>query len=527
MINSRNNVYSLLSSLLEEYHYNIFRSDWDKEVKRMNFSPTLPMISQILMTFGVDNFIAKVPSDKISLLPDHFLALFKNQGVFMTVLVLKSPSFVEITDIQTGNVQKITYQDALGKWTGYIISIKEKSVVTQAPNVCIKGEYSKKFLVGVISMFLISSFYLFYSYRIPVSVIALLLIGITGSFISWLSLQTSLGYYNQKVQSVCHLIKGGDCFSVIHSVGSKLLRNISLSDLSFLFMVYSTITAYCAVFDYNILFINKLLIIPSVAIVVYSIIYQVYLRNYCVICLLTSVCVSLQVCVLENCFPLAFDCNACSINILIGLISICIAFFVKMTLRKMIMSHIEINYKDQIYYNPQVLKYFFSNLRQIDADACTKLPLIPLGGNGEKNIIMILSLSCKYCKDTYKYVRLLKFYHPSEYVIKLLIDTKTLDGISKYVFLKLIEMQETTDLEKACDDIFIYDIPIKRWLKKWGKPQDLSIELLNKKIQIVKEFEEKYYLDDVPALIIGNQVWPTTFYRFDDLLHNIQFIKSE
>lgn len=145
MINSRNNVYSLLSSLLEEYHYNIFRSDWDKEVKRMNFSPTLPMISQMLMTFGVDNFIAKVPSDKISLLPDHFLALFKNQGVFMTVLVLKSPSFVEITDIQTGNVQKITYQDALGKWTGYIISIKEKSVVTQAPNVCIKGEYSKKF----------------------------------------------------------------------------------------------------------------------------------------------------------------------------------------------------------------------------------------------------------------------------------------------------------------------------------------------------------------------------------------------
>lgn len=114
MINSRNNVYSLLSSLLEEYHYNIFRSDWDKEVKRMNFSPTLPMISQMLMTFGVDNFIAKVPSDKISLLPDHFLALFKNQGVFMTVLVLKSPSFVEITDIQTGNVQKITYQDALG-----------------------------------------------------------------------------------------------------------------------------------------------------------------------------------------------------------------------------------------------------------------------------------------------------------------------------------------------------------------------------------------------------------------------------
>lgn len=68
---------------------------------------------------------------------------------------------------------------------------------------------------------------------------------------------------------------------------------------------------------------------------------------------------SLQVCVLENCFPLAFDCNACSINILIGLISICIAFFVKMTLRKMIMSHIEIDYKDQIYYNPQVLKYFF------------------------------------------------------------------------------------------------------------------------------------------------------------------------
>lgn len=66
MINSRNNVYSLLSSLLEEYHYNIFRSDWDKEVKRMNFSPTLPMISQMLMTFGVDNFIAKVPSDKIS-----------------------------------------------------------------------------------------------------------------------------------------------------------------------------------------------------------------------------------------------------------------------------------------------------------------------------------------------------------------------------------------------------------------------------------------------------------------------------
>ena len=83
------------------------------------------------------------------------------------------------------------------------------------------------------------------------------------------------------------------------------------------------------------------------------------------------------------------------------------------------MSHIEIDYKDQIYYNPQVLKYFFSNLRQIDADACTKLPLIPLGGNGEKNIIMVLSLSCNYCKDTYKNVRLLKFYHPSEYVIKL------------------------------------------------------------------------------------------------------------
>lgn len=57
-------------------------------------------------------------------------------------------------------------------------------------------------------------------------------------------------------------------------------------------------------------------------------------------------------------------------------------------------------------------------------------------------------------------------------------------------------------------------------------PQDLSIELLNKKIQIVKIWREILFRWCTSAHYRESSM-ADDFYRFDDLLHNIQFIKSE
>ena len=524
MKSSQYNIYNLLSPLLAEYHYSILRNDWDKEMKRFHFSLTLPILSNKLKIFGVENFIAKVPIEKFSLMPDKFLAVFKNQEIFDTVLVSKFPSYVVITNIKTGVSHHITYKDVQEKWTGYILSFKEKPAITPFPDTEKKDKLNKTISCGVICFLLILSFYLIYSHHTSLAIDLLILIGIVGIIVSWQSFKTSLGYYNQKIQSICNIIDKGNCFSVIHSKGSQVMKSISLADLSLAFMIYSTSTAYCAIFNYKILFINELLIPLALALIVYSIIYQIHLQEYCIICLATSICVILQSCILVICNPLVPDYDACCINLWIGMVSICTTFMLKAIIRKIITLYAELKFRNLIYYNPNILNSFFIQLHQISIASLCNLPLIPLGDYGEKNIIILLSLSCDYCKDAYKHIRKLKYYHPLKYRIKLLIDTKTLDKVSQDIFLKLTEIDNSIDLEKACDDIFLYDMSLKKWIKKWGRPNQCSYNSLDKKIQSIEEFERENQISDVPTLIINNQIWPSDYYKIDDLLYNIQFM---
>ena len=186
----------------------------------------------------------------------------------------------------------------------------------------------------------------------------------------------------------------------------------------------------------------------------------------------------------------------------------------------------ELKFRNLIYYNPNILNSFFIQLHQINIASLYNLPLIPLGDYGEKNIIILLSLSCDYCKDAYKHIRKLKYYHPLKYRIKLLIDTKTLDKVTQDIFLKLTEIDNSIDLEKACDDIFLYDMSLKKWIKKWGRPNQSSYNSLDKKIQSIEEFERENQISDVPTLIINNQIWPSDYYKIDDLLYNIQEIRK-
>ncbi|MFA6831919.1 MAG: vitamin K epoxide reductase family protein [Bacteroidaceae bacterium] len=522
---TKDTTYTLIVSLLKKYNYNIYKDDWEKEVQRMGFSPSLPMFSIILKVFGVDNFVAKVPQQLFNKVPLCFIGIFVIQSRQTTVFVDRKKDIVKITDFQTGKKYVVSILKAAKMWTGYIISINEKEKNIAPPVERASKENDKIIGYTVAYLALAVLAYLYISCCISLRSIGLIVTASAGLIISYFSLQTSLGFYNQRLQEVCHLIKQGDCFIVIHSTGSKVLYFFSLADISFLYMVYSLLTAIFAINNMRILQGNLLLMPIAIFFVIYSVIYQSFvIKKYCIICLITAVCVLLHATVLYSYLPIKMEIYSYVLNILFGLVAISITLVTKIVLKKFIFMHADIAYKNQIYYNSTVLDHFFSHLDKIKIEDINQLPLIPLWGDGKTVIVMIISLSCSYCKETYKYIHKLKYYWGEKIQVKMLIDCKRLDKELEDVFLKLIDMQNNYNLEKACDDIFVHGMSIKRWKKKWGKPNSQSYELLQSKIRYIERFEDKNHIDDAPMLIIDGRIWPT-FYSYSDLIHCMQYMQ--
>lgn len=521
MKETNDKTYTLIDDLLKECHYHIFRNDWEDEVDKMEFTPELPQISKILKTFGVDNFVAKIPKEMFQELPERFIALFKEEEHFITVLVERERGeMVAVTDLSRHEKKIMPLLDAVKMWTGYMISINEKTEQVVTP--LNKHSWQVSNIVKYVATLLVICLCLFAAtyFSIHPTIIILVIICGVGFVFSYFALLSSLGYYNQNMQRACSVIKKGDCFSVIHSAGAKILRDLSLADFSFMFMSYSFIASLLAINNKDVLIVNILVLPIATVIIIYTVMYQsVIIKQYCLFCLAIAACVFIQSVILWYSIPCHVDAYYVIVDILLAMFVFVVSFLVKSVLKRQITLNLEVKYKNQVYYHPSVLNIVYSNLSLINVDDFYKLPSISLWGEGKVDIIMIVSLSCDYCKEVYLYLQRIKYYFGKKYCVKMLIDGRNIDEISKMVLFRLMELEGYKELESACDDIFIHNMSMKKWLKRWKKPQtNMSNKLLE-----IELFEDENNIYDVPMIIVDGKVWPNT-YRIEDMIHNIHFI---
>lgn len=271
----------LVRKYLDKSHFSEQKNDFSELYTSHPNYPGVFAITEALDSLSIANAVVKIPKEQFVELPEYFLTLL---GGTM-VLAQRKDSCVTI-EFENRKKQDLSFNEFLTQWDQVIIVIEPNEVIgVHNESLDTTGLYYVLPAVVLITVSL-----LFHSYN--VSSIALLFTSLVGLIAGVLILQERFGYSNALVSKICRLKPNISCTSVINSDSGK--KWIQFSDLPFLFFGISVAAILFQPNDSAI--IVGFLSVFSLPILLYSIwIQKTELKKWCVLCLVVSFIVVLQV----------------------------------------------------------------------------------------------------------------------------------------------------------------------------------------------------------------------------------------
>ena len=514
-------MYNKINSLLQTYNYFIFKDDWETTTKEHPEFPEITALVEILELHGIDCFLAKVPEELLDDLPETFVTLIYDDGIPFTVILDKTDENNCRITFFDNKIKQFSKEEFIKIWSGLILSIEENTQEYSSTRNPFNYEklLKKSCLVFTISLFLLVS----YTYKVfTFSSFILFIINLMGVFFSFYALKISLGFNNASLNRFCSSIKDGNCNQVITSKKSFILKNVSLSDLSFVFYVSSLITSFLSSYYPGILLLNYTLVPITTLFVGYTIFYQYQvLQKWCLICLSIALITFLQNLVLTINFQLIYNPEEILGAIFIFSMISLIWLYIRDSFQKLSDLRLHKYHVTPVYKDPEVFGHFYEKEEVIQTDDFNSLGLLRLSNNAHKNITFVLSLNCEYCKYEYEKIKKLHYYFENKLGLNLIFSFKpeeisagTLDMVNRFYELN----QDTKLLLNSLDDFLIKRYSEKSWLKKWGSPSSNFDDVFANNISIL----EKYEILDSPEVLINARRSPKA-YKIEDLKYFFKY----
>lgn len=515
--------YKNVSSLLKEYNHFIIEEDWLKSSKDHPDFPEINAFSDIFNQFAIDNYIAQVPLDYFEDLPSTFLGLVSQHEKIETAIIKKMNN-EEVKLVFFDNEIIIKNSSFLNIWSGYILVIEENEYPVNI------SEKKKKFnfipqisFVITILTFLVSNYFF---NILNIKSIFLISINTIGLFLSYLAVKESFGFGNKHLFRVCSTLKNGNCNQVIKSQSANVFFSLTYSDLSFVFYLSSFfISIFISKFP-ELITLNILFIPISLTTILFSIFQQkLVLKKWCVLCLGISLITLLQSAILIYVSNYNFSLKFSIFSLFIFSSFLNLYLLVKPLLKNYSEFMFEKYQRGTIYKDKEVFNFYFERNSLISENEFSLLTFIKL--NNSKtffNLSIVLSLNCDFCKSEYKKFRELMFYYDKKVNFNVLFnfDRNEIDETMSLVVENLYFLKDTPAIGiKAMDDFFIKNISPKEWLKKWGKEENLDLNITYYNIEILNNNN----IVDTPCVLINNRLYPKE-YKIEDIKYFLNSLIS-
>lgn len=514
-LKTHKNIFALFLELLQVKHTRLFSNKLYGEHPNKN---NLLGLSQMLSDYLIENKGLKFNNkEDLRLLEPPFIAYVNNN--FATVFRTDSSN---INFIYNGEKVKTTYTDFYKAWTGEVLVAEpnEKSMEPEYKEN-IKKENVKiiqKYILSFAIILFISSVYISNSIYKEIGSSILLLINLTGLYISYLLLLKQMHIHSNYADRICTFFKKGDCNNILESSAAKFMGIISWSEVGFSYFLSNIIII---LFLPQFTIYSAIINICALPYTIWSIWYQKFkAKQWCTLCL-----------IVQGLLWSIFITNILCSNIKVPLFSIedivlvgCIYTIPYIALALILPNLIERKKTEKITHELNSLKMkdeiFWTLLKkQPHYDINHTTSKILFGNPDSDMLITILSNPlCTACGYMHERVDKILDNHESKICIQYIL-TPFKDELAKSgceLLTAAYLNKNKQEAKKIFHEWFVIKKESKTSLFKEYK-YDPSCIILNNEINKHAEWYKESKLNTTPTIMVNGYVLPT-IYKIEDLI---------
>lgn len=503
--------------------------DFEEEILiSLESHPDYPSLIAVVDTFnylGIENIATRIEKSDLEKLPKTFISVYLTETGSEIVYTKNLNEKVEI-QFPNNFIKTITKMEYLEGWNSMVVIIEENQIAQKKSALSIKYSVAGIFsIVPLILLFLQNKENL-----ITATFYYLLLL--SGLVISFYLVREEMGIHNESISKICNATENTSCKDVMSSNGAKILKNLSLSDISMLY--FSSLTFFFILNPFTLnSSIYSIIGIFSLPIILYSIYYQGFIvKKWCVLCLAIDAVLLLQLIVISLNFTLELNSTTVTSffsGILILLLFYYLGYEIKKRAQKISKdAGIELKYT-KLKRNYIVFKALLKNNQKIDEEHLKNLKTIIIGKiDTPITLFLILSASCGHCHSTYeKAIRLMK-RNPNYIKIQLIfnINIDNTDNPSNYIYKQAYNYYWAGEFHKtiaSLNDWHIERMTLEEWKSKW---ESNHLEYFSKTIPNQYNWCLENKIHYTPAIILNGHIVPKE-YQINDLNYFIDELIEE
>lgn len=505
---------------------------YDKNIVEEKFKshysyPSVLSLNDILKEIGLDVITYRLDN----------LSLFKTISFPVISLLNDKKTFILIKSINNNRVQYLNPKEGLctenfdifiSKWHNVITEIS--TISDKKNNSCIDIASRISNITFNILLALSISFYIFFIFFFSndwLNIIINTLITTTsslGCILSLLLLNIEYQSNNPYISKFCHVGNKFNCKTVATSSFSILWGNIHLYECVGLFFSGILIFSLLANIQvnnnsyYTFLFFTFICSIPFVIASLYQQILIV--KKYCIFCLGIDFILILNTFILYNYIQ---SYHIVPSILYMALISFSLPLFIWYYLRNNIsalFTYKDLKFKyNRFLYNPAVINSIIINNEGNYKFTKWNNEFIILKNDCNTNLILILSITCKYCAQ--KFLNYMELKDNNDYLVNFIFRFwfYTDDTISKTVMRTIAASLVNKDQEKASTDLTYWykcflledslEQAFKQWIKNVNKPNiNVNEVQINQYLDSNLEWYKQMGFTSTPIEILNEKVIP-------------------
>ncbi|CAM1366210.1 vitamin K epoxide reductase family protein [Tenacibaculum xiamenense] len=511
----------LTRKLLELNEISIDFKELEFQIQSHPSYPSLYSITGVLDHFNIKNLALEVPSnqDVLNQLPNAFIAHVKKEDHKLFVLVKKLKHSIKII-YDSNNNENISNERFLDLFTGIIITIESQEA---GKIVKLSSKKYKTNLLAIIAIIVLGSA-LIVTTKESTNNILFVVLSAIGVYLSYNIVLQEQGTPALLGNTLCNNDdKYKNCNAVLASKGSRITKNLKLSDLSVIFYLGMLVTSFLLlIFGYS-LSIPKLISFMALTVTIYSIYYQKFIvKQWCTLCLIIVSLIWVQACTALINFTFSISLKPILITALTFIVAqtlwISFSQFMKEnnTLKSVKLEYYKFKRNFDLFNNQ------LQNSSPLDTVINSTQEIYFGNPNSQLNITIITNPLCGHCKGSHNLMNILLKHHEKDLCITLRFNVN-LDYPESYdvkISAKLLELYNTNNKEEclhALNAIYGTTDP-KEWLNKWGTitNKESSTEILKTQ----RNWCKTNGINFTPAILINGRSYPKNYKR-EELTHFI------
>ena len=500
---------NFIFNYLNKLNYSIDKEDFIFQLNSHPEFPSLLSISDTFDFFNIQHLAFSFDKNQVHELPEYFIGITKHPTRNYVFVQFKNGQF---NYLNNGKYYSLKIDEFYNSFENKILMLESDQLPSNSYKFFNNPPLWIYLLICVAVIFL----------GIGVTQFILLTLGFVGYILAKEALYIKHQISASGNFNVCSSFKNDGCETIINTKLPGILKSFSFVDFANIFFIYQifAIAAITIRSDFDTLYFVILLpLIVSVPIIFLSIYYQKFiLKKWCPLCLLIiCVLVSELIVFLFHDKPQDLKLVECLFWLLISLI-VSIVYLRSLVKSLGTLKAMRINLIDSIKFkrNYDVFKYIYSSLPHINESYKNVSWLNIQESTSKMEILVIISVHCKYCKDFIKILVELSNKYPNQFNVKLGFHCDINHEKKINLYYQMLHLYHSHK-----DRLKILELYEKN---KWNLTNHFSDNDIYSYQQILNDQYQWNKMNNInytPTIILNSKVIPSK-YDFDDIKYFLQ-----